>query len=606
MRLISKLLAIFFVTTLSTHCVFADEHYDKKSIMQKVRQRIDDKLANKFSVENVRYEFRNELPIVGKQIVLCYDKSDHPNVWLEFTNYEFLVNNSGANKIVTVYLGENKSDWNESLTKKTIEIFYPEAAYVFQDAAMQYWDKLEEKSKENTIVHLAQAIQAGYDALYHHFGLTKDRKIENDTPVSSLDDLLLLIETKHKEYQEDANKHITNAGEIRVCDNYRYQIRLVPSSELDRMEKLGFKAYYANPIHLRDIAQKIRPKHMEYPKYKKCADAASRAMRSLIYLEKYFSPSNNILFEKCDKYTSIMEALDRLMDEHVAMNSTLYDGQEYHLTDIRRLSVYAFRGDFKQPEEIKKSGGFLPRVLSNCMRNIGSKYGLSHETWYDCPPSMIDRDAIIAKEESWDLRKHIANGGNTEPDISIFKSTTTLFETAKFFAQSGAIYVLFVDGGLDLENVSSNHRANNRGEHELAIIGEAKWDDIAAIYLCDYPGVFFVKGYLDKTDRKNFWKIIQLSTGGLESSTVDEKVIDLTDKCTDILNLSVENYGSLDMCEKIGSLAYDCQIEDCRNMCIKLAEQYSKYDSLIRHNKQYCQKLIRHLESTLEDAPRRR
>ncbi|MBU0745114.1 MAG: hypothetical protein KKE11_07140, partial [Gammaproteobacteria bacterium] len=243
--------------------------YDMEDVLRKVEQNMERKREE---VKNLPYQFKDgTLPKVYGQIAFCHDGS---RVWLELNNYESLVNGKESNRLVTVFIGrsdevaeffdgslliqENSlklpfvSLEKDNIVREVIEIFDPEAAFVFQDAIVRYWDKLPGDQILLSFMDLAKAFQVGYDALSYHFGFKNSLDVsEISSSINSPKDLSVFIRSLHKKYEDEQTQ----------------LNRMVTLDDLKKKEELGFVAYYPNPIYLGEIYWHIRPENMSYKDY---------------------------------------------------------------------------------------------------------------------------------------------------------------------------------------------------------------------------------------------------------------------------------------------------------------------------------------------------
>jgi len=466
--------------------------------------------------------------------------------------------------MVKVFLGNNEIEKNKSITRKTIEVYGMIHAFIFQKMALEYWDKLDEKSKQKPIVHLAKAIQKGFNAIYDTTGNNEET---NPLSNNSLEALLFFIDVNNKKYR----------GHVET-DQFSFYRKVLTKEDIDT-ESLGFVAMHANPYHLQKILQKNSHQNINF-RY-----ILSSGADTLI---KHHTPplfkSNNALFEKCDKYTPIMKKIDLIRDEYVRQNSTLYNEREFHMSDIPRSSSYAFRGTTRTIKETMEAGGLFPRALSLCKRNILPKknqYGRKNYNgmYYPCPKFMINKKEIIKQENSWDIEKHLKLG--QVPNDNVFISASTSFDHALGFANSpGATYIFYADGALNLASLPPTHLLGGAGEREILVIEGVDWNNILAIHPSNvlYRGTLLVKKDFEKIDNNNFWKILQLPLGGEDYLDNKKTIMDIANKCMDVFS-TTDSTSPMDRCKKIMKIHYNYQPQQYTDECKKILDIEVKSNS---------------------------
>lgn len=244
------------IASMSFLSIVASANFDN------IEKKLEQKQATlKREFKNVSYENKkdNYLPKIyeenekNAQIFFCHNGSTG---WLEFTNYEFMINGRESNKLVTIVIGKSIEDAKneKNVTKETIEILDPELSFVLQDAILKYWDKINTANiKSLPLINVAHAIQVGYNALDYHLGFTDVIDTNCAVNILNLNDLIELIKTKQQNYKEHA----------------MFLNRFITFDDIKKKKALGFIAYYPNPIYLNDIAWYIRPSNMTYQDYAK-------------------------------------------------------------------------------------------------------------------------------------------------------------------------------------------------------------------------------------------------------------------------------------------------------------------------------------------------
>ena len=502
-----KLLTIFFALTISTNCVLADERYDKHSIMQKIRESINNKPPNKFITKNVQYEFKDESPIAGKQVMLYHDDS---KVWLELTNFEFIIDRrKESDKIVEVYIGIRGN--KDKATPYKLDFLDPEATFVFQDKIIRFWDKLPKNTKIDNNTKIIEAIIKGYAALSYHFAFADSLETAEQNLLKIVmgaqdiieqhtnhEKILYLYNIIHQKYKEEA-KSID---------------RLVTKKDIEENKSIGLTAYYPNPVYLDDIAWYIRPEGMSYREYVEKSKMDLRFDEFFVHCNKeYLSKYSDINYDHCDEYDPI---LHELYPDMTYVNST-----KLCYSDFERKSIYAFRGDGRPPHEVYTHDGFWA---------VGFKCGNT-------------KDNMFKNKSGWSMEDF---GGERYSNFAkCYISTSKIAAVANDYARY--TYVISVEGGLSLPYRFGKRHVQDVGIREVAIPGGTGWENVVGVRARDagngittlgigdkshFIGPIFLKTDLAETDRENFWKILAIMGG--KTQCANTKIIpEIAEACID-------------------------------------------------------------------------
>lgn len=286
------------------------EFVTKERVKEKLKEVFDDSSSDTFVVKNIKYEYTNDLPIVGNQLRFYYNES---GIGLRLTNYEFLINKKKSNKLVKVFLGTDHKGKDE-LGSKEFGFYHPYANYLFQEAVLEYCDGLTENGI--TELNFMDIIEVGYRAICETFGgcmhlWNMPRKTD-----CAWNELIQFLEENHKKYMESFSSDSEN-------------VELKMKKIIDEMDELGFIAFYPNPAYINN--------NSSYLGY---------SYGNLCKLNIIGKPDDDA-FNKCDQYTSVFDKLDADNPK----NGPLGVG----LSDIRKSGRYVFRGD----KRYRKSRGAL-------------------------------------------------------------------------------------------------------------------------------------------------------------------------------------------------------------------------------------------------------
>lgn len=480
----------------------------------KIKQIIDEKKAKDsvpgFVAKNIKYEFKDVLPKVEEQMFIC---KEGYKVWLELTNFEFVINSKESNKIVTIYIGV-VGDKNKA-TKIPIEMYDPETAFVFQDAIIRFWEKESQTDSDSHYQKLARALQIGYQAVAYHFGFTNYLNVARTDPQE--EDFCEKLDL-NKLY--NASKHNTPINSPYVIlplyknlhEKYKAQALsiniFVDKAKVEKRKKLGFVAYYPNPIYLGNIAKYLRPSSIGYDQYNDVRQFD--IMNEIRCEEKYYTKNDRVHYDYCDEYTQI---LDQVYPDGMAHINSIYGLRQFKFD---RVSAYGFRGDDRSLEEVYDYGGFWKRIQD-----------INGSTYFS-----KDKDRLLADPKFWEME----NGGGAM-DKTLHTASQCYVSTSRnqFITKTygGNVYLVFAEGGLNIPMNIANKNINTAGIMEIAIPGGIGWDNVIGVresvklyagpernsgYL---TGPIFLKESLAQHEPDNFWDILQVFGGKSQCQGID-------------------------------------------------------------------------------------
>lgn len=470
----------------------------------------------------------NQAPEILQQMRFYYNNS---TAWLEFTNYEFLINGKESNKLVRIFIGkpvESTRD-NKNTKEQIIEIFDPEISFVFQNAVLNYWNKLPENQK-TSLMDLAKAIQIGYSAVNYHFGFKDSLEAEPITQsINSPEDLLVFVVSECEKYKKLAlESNDKNINKIETLSNIKEKT------------ELGFTAYYPNPIYLGDIALYTRPKGMSYADYIK--NSRNEDMQDIFgSIDEELLLSNNKNITE-DKYIGILKAtFERLypkknlkpQKETCPIKGTVSDGICYTYKDIKQLthddikiysSVYAFRGDGRSLKKIQEDRGFFLNLASRPIKYTG--------------------------DDGWSFAGYDDDCHLYTASKNYISATRNIEYTSDY---PGSTYVVLAKVGVEIPTTKTNHHK------EIAVPISIKWEDVAGVRE-KIRGVVFLKDDLIAKDPENFWKLLQ-AFGEKFRYKVLQKI---TKNCHENSN----NLSAISDCKKWNTKILDFDKEDAQVTCI--------------------------------------
>ena len=452
------------------------------------------KVQDNFSVKNVYYKYQESIPPkTTEQLMLC---SNGNKVWLEITNFEFLVNGKESNKIVKIYIGDvTKKDSLVATEKQIIEIFDPETAFIFSDAVIRYWDTLSPSgTTEDSYQKLSKAITQGYFAIGNHFGISY--QLESMSPANSihsfkdLDDFCNILQ---EEYHTAAN----NIG------------RYVTHERINQLRELGFEAYYPNPAYLGDIAHYARTSEISYNDY------INREQRSSFNVcnKDYLSKSADINYNFCDDYT---RPIEKLYPRDICFENVT---ATYSANDFKRVSAYTFRGDSRDISDIYKDAGFWTYRCNTLNHGI-----------FD---SKKCKEQILNDADSWRIP---LCGKRPCPAGQAYVSTSKIIDVTKGYGAN--VYAVFAEGGIHLPSDFGGTKVYDSVSDlkEIAVPGMIPWENIVGTrtrsrnytnHHVHSEGPIFLKSGLAENDRANFWGILQImgdkpQCSGLNSDNITQ------------------------------------------------------------------------------------
>lgn len=429
-----------------------------------------DKQPNKHIFKNIYYEFKEILPEIEEQMFICTDGN---KVWFEFTNYEFLINGNKSNNMVKIYVGDVSSNNNLHATaKQSFEIFDSETTYVFMQAVLKFWDSNRD---------LAQALKAGYQAIFYHFGFPDSLEDQNaDGMASSFNELVEFWRVLQEKYKTEA-KRIE---------------RLVTIEDIEKNKQLGLNAYYPNPAYLGDIAIYKRPPGMSYPEYINTGKLKTYFMGQGLYCNKnYLTKSPDINFDYCDEYNKILEEI--YPDDIIYLNNT----NKFHFSDFKRIkNIYTFRGNNNSPDEVYATKGFWFTT---------SKYIGNSQVSY----SIKDNKQTILEDRSfWEIPVSSGIFSSLHHSGRAYVSTSKLISVAQGYGKY--VYVILVNGGLVLPEDFKGKKIYDFGLREIVVPGGVDWKNIIGVTEQSHNsysiGPVYLKQSLAQEDPKNFWEILQI------------------------------------------------------------------------------------------------
>lgn len=492
----------FLVSILVLNCAFGAEigKYSAPQLyIDLVKERLGKGYREKFVAQHVIYKYKNILPEVSTQVLICIDGS---KIWLELTNFEFLVNNKESDKIVTVYLGDVGD--TEKARKIAIEIFDPEAVFVFQDVLLRFWDGLLQKSlyPEDSFSSLVASVELGYRAISYHFGFSNS--LQSDICLKDIDnfhDFLKFQKSLHKKYMV----------EMESID------RSVTKDLIDKRQRQGLMAYYPNPFYLGDLVWFLRPTDVNYIDYVSAAvknfgpnyDAMSCINFPVSYLKQSSVANSN--YNCSDSYSPILERLYPAGRIEYTLNG------DTKFRFLNRISGYFFRGDSRQIDEVYDANGFWSRVHTN-----------QGEYLFD---NAKHKEALLHNDSFWKIGFNKRWG--FDPYGSAYLSTSNYFSTAAGYGEDGHVYALAAECGLGLPQgiigTHTNGRVIDTGRiREIAVPGGMDWKSVVGVrkkiilnernpangvQVIHLIGPVFIKMDLASNDEDNFWKILNIVGG---------------------------------------------------------------------------------------------
>lgn len=549
-------------------------------VLEKIeqKQKVELTLKKEFALKNIPYQVKEEaLPKVREQLLLCHDES---TAWLELTNYKFLVTGQESNRLVTISIGKPaKEKITGNTTKKAIEIFDPEAAFVFQDAILFHWDKLGSNPPASSVTTLAKIIQIGYDALSYHFGAKNSLEISEITEsINSLEDLSLFISSNQEKYKEQQKK----------------LNRLITSEDIEAKEKLGFTTYYPNPIYLGDIAWYLRPQNMDYKDYARYGKIESSSESLGLACEPgILSKSNNANFTEHDDYARILE---RIYPKKPITNYCHTKYHEYKSSDFKRLSAYVFRGDSRSLEDIHETGGFWARLdfKGECAKSE------SCEEYKEFDASK-DLEILKGIDEVWKFSENTPYPYSAD---RAYVAPARKLGVAKNFGTSGNVYALFVKNGIELPYIAADQNIVDTFFKEVAAPAGINWDNVIGMKNNNnniWLAPVFLKNGFELADADNFWEILQLF-GGKPQCVNRENRLALIKNCKDIFDSHDTTNAS--NCENYFHKLIRFNQKDAQAICLAFSEKCSYIIGADKNNK-ICADLI-HTTLGLQNADRRR
>ena len=492
------------------------EPYTPEKIARLIKEKEAASFEKKFATKNIYYKYKTILPKVEEQLAIC---TNGTKIWLELTNFEFLVNSKESNNIIKTYIGDiTAADNLETTERHVIEIFDPETAFIFSDAIIRYWDEFAKNTKEDTYLKLAQTIQQGFSAINKHFGFINPLEIKNpDKP--SFKDLVEFYDLLQQKYKAEAMS----------ID------RFVSSEKIKQLKDLGFTAFYPNPIYLGDIVWYARPDVMNYNDYVAKLDKNFHGPTNCN--KNYLSKFADVSYNYCDDYT---RAIERWFPSDISfLNAT----NTYSANDFKRVSAYAFRGDSRAINDLNKDSGFWPQL---CIRPnseaIDSK---------EC------KKQLLHDENYWQIP---LCGNRPCPGGKAYISTSKFIDITKSYGKN--VYVVFAEGGLHLPADFDGKKIYDSfmDPKEIAVPGGINWENIlgtrerkeARENTPPYSiGPVFLRNSLAENDSKNFWEILQIMGGKPQCSSTDT-----TAKMTAMCLASLTNNNNENTKNFIRDLAY--------------------------------------------------
>ena len=594
----TKFIVLFFICALgassafgnsgnAASCYFQDSPMgcNPNKILRLLKKRERRVSKESFVAKNIHYdELKDKLPKIEEQMLVCYEGS---KIWLELTNFEFLINSKESNNLVKVYIGEvgNK----DLAVRLPIEIYDPEAVFVFQDAITKFWDNLLDRSTQK----ISEALKVGYRAMSYHFGFAESLRTdlasdavqmsicnENNSLQKNILDLQSFLNKKHQD-------------EMKSLD------RLATKELITKRKSQGLTAFYSNPIYLGDMTLYSRPNWMSYKDYV-LASMKPTLLPKFNYLSKY----DDINYKSRDKYSPI---LDRLYPEGKAYyekeNGEIYKG------GLRRISTYVFRADTRSINEVYEAEGFWPRF---CAVKVGidlppgvvaqdekrqRKYCTSHKYFSESYENDINREQIIERycpeykfssmdeaaemldenifkkycnafqifnkdtvdellNEDMFLRVFYMNRVGLIPLDSGYISTSKYFVRRYGHSRISYTYAAFLEGGVVMPSVNDKGKlAKTFMNHEVAAPGGIDWENIVGarkrINLLEeskqvlekfhFVGPVFLKDSLSEDDKDNFWEILY-TMGDKWDSSNSEYYLDNAHICMQLQNGSLQGF----------------------------------------------------------------
>lgn len=460
------------------------------------------------------YKLDGVLPKVSEQILFYYNEAD---AWLEFTNYEFLINGEESNRLVTIFIGKSAKEVaninKKDFIKKHIKILDPESAFVFQEAILKYWHQASIKNiKSLSLINLAQAIQAGYNALEYHFGFTNVlfSVDEITNSIYSPENLLSFLNSHQETYKKNAQSlH-----------------RFVSDEDIDSKTNLGFAAYYPNPIYLHNIVRGVRAQNTKYNDHR------------LFSQPKLAFPLDNPGFllkqDTSKEYNEYYDILKRVYPEPISTESYPkniignYKYSNFKSLDYKKFKplppIYLFRGDGRSLEEVAKANGFdspLARGRQSSSYGYGGAYSnkilekllAEHKINYQAIKANDQQeiDKVKTIDDFWKIDE-----GN---DLMLYTnkayvSASRNINTAK---NSGNVYIVFTKKGIDIPIFFEKANDLNGCHYETIIPLQVKFEEVCGVIATDSSkflvGPIFLKLDLETQDKHNFWQIIQIAGG---------------------------------------------------------------------------------------------
>ncbi len=502
-RIITSI-TLFFVCQVILGQELADADNKINDALTKIEHKLKGDKEYNFIAQNVPYNKIEELPLSEQQIVLC---GNDQVIWLEFKNYEFLINGKESNQLVLVYIGKFKEQKiNEQIVsqqnnvkKLAISILDPESVYVFQNAIVHYWNQ-----PDISKLTLAGAVLEGFNALDYHFGVI-NKLVKNNyshkacLPFTELSTLINSRIETYKKQQEKLN-------------------RLVTIEDIEKKKELGFSAYYPNPFYLGDIAWYIRPQNMDYLAY--ASSRVESASESLgIWCEPgTISKSTSSDLPQHDVFTDILERLYPEKKDPKSINGQPNRYHEYKFSDFKRISAYVFRGDIRLPEEIYRDDGF---------------WAYSKDKSFNIK---TDLAALAKIDQPWQFHE---DSPYPYTDGKAYIPTAKKFGITKNYGNN--IYALYARNGIEIPFIIGNQDISGIIYKEVAVPVRVAWQDVIGTRANNQLliGPVYIKKGFEVEDANNFWIILQLFGGKPQCIDVERR-FDILKNCKNIVNQAGE------------------------------------------------------------------
>lgn len=448
--------------------------------------------------KNISYIVKSDgsLPKSSDQIFFCHNESV---AWLELTNYEFLINGSESNKLVTVFIGITKEQAaiEKDIIKEAIEILDPQSVFEFQNYILTDWDQKAVQDRYNLVENYKEQAKAIKKFVTHE-------EIKNKAALG------FTAYYPNPIYYADSNNKLFLNQEL-------FGLKGDPGVLLDNSAPQELNEFHE------DVIKKLYPEIV--PRITDSKSCSKKHLGDYKFSDfRFYSYKDLKPLPLCYVFRGSFMDLEKTYEEK-GFKSEMISGYQSLAGD----SIEDFYQQHNISSQDIKDGNYDLEYL----KTIGDFWKFREQAF------MLNSDkAYVSSSKSFNIAKIYADA---EVDDRCDDANRDVCEAVKasmnIKSKTGYIYSIATKKGINLPTLLTDEEGNELAHHEVVIPVKVDFKDIVGVrmsYKEQLVGPVFIRNNLELTNPAIFWTLLQLYGGKPQTKEIPEvtKVV-LKNLCTE-------------------------------------------------------------------------